>query len=381
MHRVVGVRFKTGCKIYNFDAGELELSPGDTVVVNSEQGMGCAKVAVAPAEIEELPGGKELKKVIRKATEDDMYRIGLSVEKEAEAFRYCSSKISEREMVMKLVRVEWAFDNSRATFYFTADGRVDFRELVRDLAFRFKIRIEMRQIGVRDEAKMIGGYGPCGRELCCASFLKDFEPVSIKMAKKQNLVLNPQKISGVCGRLMCCLGYEYTYYDEIKKDILKRKQEEELKRQEELERDSIPELTSDIESPKPGGQEDKSKRKRRVWKKKAPGGASPEGGKGGGQEAKTDGARRKDRPKSGERTQKPKEGERTQKPKDGDSQPPKDGKSSSSRRRRRGGRGRGKGGQGGAGGSQPGGQGGSGPKDGGSNPNNKPPGGGDKPTG
>ncbi len=160
--------------------------------------------------------------MLRKATEDDSRRIEKNRAMEHEAFRVCQQKILEREMIMKLVRVEWAFDNSKATFYFTADGRVDFRDLVKDLAHRFKIRIEMRQIGVRDEAKMIGGFGPCGRELCCSSFLKDFEPVSIRMAKRQDLVLNPAKISGICGRLMCCLGYEYSFYDEAKKEARRK---------------------------------------------------------------------------------------------------------------------------------------------------------------
>jgi len=360
MKRVVGVRFKTGCKIYYFDAGDIELSSGDVVVVNSEQGMGCAIVAMAPYEAEEVPGGKELKKVIRKATDDDIYRIGLSKEKEAEAFRFCQQKISEREMVMKLVRVEWAFDNSRATFFFTADGRVDFRELVRDLAYRFKIRIEMRQIGVRDEAKMLGGFGPCGRELCCASFLSDFEPVSIKMAKKQDLVLNPQKISGVCGRLMCCLGYEYSFYDEIKKDEKRRKDELERRKQEELERERIPEPQPEQAGSKPGEQAEKPKRKRRAWKKKKkPGGAAADEPGGGA----------KQQEKQQEKQKQPGPARQP-----GDQQPKSD-KPPSKRRRRRGGRGRGKGKPGGEGGQAP--QGGKSPQGGGSKPDNKPSGGND----
>jgi len=217
MFNIVGVRYREGCKVYNFDAGDAELSMNDLVIVDSEQGVGVATVVTEVHAEERSPSGKPLKKILRKATEDDHRRIARNCEKEDEAFKVCQQKIAEREMVMKLVRVEWAFDNSKATFYFTADGRVDFRDLVKDLAHRFKIRIELRQIGVRDEAKMIGGYGPCGRPLCCASFLKDFEPVSIRMAKKQDLVLNPAKISGVCGRLMCCLGYEYDFYDEARK--------------------------------------------------------------------------------------------------------------------------------------------------------------------
>ena len=214
MFNIVGVRYREGCKIYNFDAGDLALSMGDTVIVDSDQGVGVATVVTEVSQEERSPSGKPLKKVLRAANEEDLRRIARNQAKEAEAFKVCQQKILEREMVMKLVRVEWAFDNSKATFYFTADGRVDFRDLVKDLAYRFKIRIELRQIGVRDEAKMIGGYGTCGRPLCCATFLKDFEPVSIRMAKKQDLVLNPAKISGVCGRLMCCLGYEYNLYDE-----------------------------------------------------------------------------------------------------------------------------------------------------------------------
>ncbi len=222
MCNVVGVRYREGCKVYNFDAGGLELVMGDTVIVDSEQGVGAARV-VTEVRAEETPVDKPLKKVLRRASTDDMRRLEKNGQMEAEAFKVCQQKILEREMVMKLVRVEWAFDNSRATFYFTADGRVDFRDLVKDLAHRFRIRIEMRQIGVRDEAKMIGGYGPCGRPLCCSSFLSDFEPVSIRMAKKQDLVLNPAKISGICGRLMCCLGYEYSFYDEAQKEARKAK--------------------------------------------------------------------------------------------------------------------------------------------------------------
>ena len=218
MFNIVGVRYREGCKVYHFDAAELELQVGDAVIVSSDQGVGVATVVTDVRQEERGPNDKALKKVLRKATDDDKERIERLKAIEYDAFRVCQQKILEREMVMKLVRVEWAFDNSKATFYFTADGRVDFRDLVKDLAHRFKIRIEMRQIGVRDEAKMLGGYGPCGRSLCCSTFLKEFEPVSIRMAKKQDLVLNPTKISGICGRLMCCLGYEYSFYDEAKKE-------------------------------------------------------------------------------------------------------------------------------------------------------------------
>ncbi len=216
------MRYPEGCKLYNFDAGSLSLSVGDRVIVDSEQGLGVAAVASETHTEERGPSDKPLKRVLRKATEDDIRRIEKNRELEDEAFRVCQQRVLEREMVMKLVRAEWSFDNSKATFYFTADGRVDFRDLVKDLAHRFHIRIEMRQIGVRDEAKMLGGFGPCGRPLCCSTFLRDFEPVSIRMAKKQDLVLNPAKISGICGRLMCCLGYEYSLYDEAKKSEKKK---------------------------------------------------------------------------------------------------------------------------------------------------------------
>ncbi|MGC2422923.1 MAG: stage 0 sporulation family protein [Nitrospirota bacterium] len=219
---VVGVRYREGCKVYNFDAGGLSLSVGDTVIVDSEQGLGVATVVGEVRPEERGPADKPLKRVVRKASDDDKRRIERNRELEDEAFKVCQQRVFEREMVMKLVRVEWSFDNSKATFYFTADGRVDFRDLVKDLAHRFRIRIEMRQIGVRDEAKMLGGFGPCGRSLCCSTFLRDFEPVSIRMAKKQDLVLNPAKISGICGRLMCCLGYEYSLYDDAKKTERKR---------------------------------------------------------------------------------------------------------------------------------------------------------------
>lgn len=279
MHNVVGVRYREGCKVYNFDAGNMPLEPGDIVIVDSEQGMGVAVVAGELRQEERGPNDKPLKKVLRRATEDDRRRIEKNRAMEQEAFRVCQQKILEREMIMKLVRVEWAFDNSKATFYFTADGRVDFRDLVKDLAHRFKIRIEMRQIGVRDEAKMIGGFGPCGRELCCSSFLKDFEPVSIRMAKRQDLVLNPAKISGICGRLMCCLGYEYTFYDEAKKEAKKKTREAAPEKAPE-KAVSEPVKAKEAEVKAEGDKSDKTKRKRNAWrkrKKKNREGGSPEG--------------------------------------------------------------------------------------------------------
>lgn len=279
MHNVVGVRYREGCKVYNFDAGNMPLEPGDIVIVDSEQGMGVAVVAGELRQEERGPNDKPLKKVLRRATEDDRRRIEKNRAMEQEAFRVCQQKILEREMIMKLVRVEWAFDNSKATFYFTADGRVDFRDLVKDLAHRFKIRIEMRQIGVRDEAKMIGGFGPCGRELCCSSFLKDFEPVSIRMAKRQDLVLNPAKISGICGRLMCCLGYEYTFYDEAKKEA-RRKLKDAAPEKAPEKAVSEPVKAKEAAAPAEGDKSDKTKRKRNAWrkrKKKGKEGGGPEG--------------------------------------------------------------------------------------------------------
>jgi cell fate regulator YaaT (PSP1 superfamily) len=174
------------------------------------------------------------RRILRKATDDDIAREEKNREREAEAFKVAQDMIMERELPMKLIRVEYSFDATRATFFFFSETRIDFRELVKDLAYKLKNRIEMRQIGVRDVARMIGGFGPCGRELCCSSFLKNFEPVSIRMAKKQDMVLNPAKISGVCGRLLCCLSYEYEMYDEIKKDLAgMREAEIQEKRDEE----------------------------------------------------------------------------------------------------------------------------------------------------
>jgi cell fate regulator YaaT (PSP1 superfamily) len=273
MIKIAGVRFRENWKVYDFDATDIEVAVGDKVVVDSERGQGFAVVVrlkrqegpPAPAEepvrteqglqIEEdaspgaaqgtpsdadKPAPKTLRRVLRKATEDDLLREQKNVEREAEAFAVAQDMITEREHPMKLIRVEYSFDASRATFFFFSETRVDFRELVKDLAYKLRSRIEMRQIGVRDVARMIGGFGPCGRELCCSAFLKNFEPVSIRMAKKQEMVLNPAKISGVCGRLLCCLSYEYEMYDEIKKDAAgmrdaaaKEKKEEERRVTEE----------------------------------------------------------------------------------------------------------------------------------------------------
>ncbi len=208
MARVCGIRFKKACKIYWFLTEGLDLAAGDRVIVEVEKGIAMGTVAVEPCEKDEAACQHPLKKVVRKADQVDIERAQFNSEWEKEAFHTCKEKIEKHALPMKLVSVECLFDSSKAIFYFTADGRVDFRELVKDLAQTFHTRIEMRQIGVRDEAKMIGGIGPCGRELCCSSFLADFAPVTIKIAKEQNMPLNPLKMSGLCGRLMCCLNYE-----------------------------------------------------------------------------------------------------------------------------------------------------------------------------
>lgn len=276
--KIAGVRFRENWKVYDFDTAGLDVSVNDKVIVDSDRGAGFAQVvrirmamrpdAVEPPSVrvpepgeleveleekeEEAPAEKSpaqsqspkpLRKILRKATNDDMAQEEKNRSREDEAFTIAQDMISERELPMKLIRAEYSFDASRVTFFFFSETRVDFRELVKDLAHKLKSRIEMRQIGVRDVARMIGGFGACGRELCCSSFLKNFEPVSIRMAKKQEMVLNPAKISGVCGRLLCCLSYEYGMYDEIKKDLadmretaVKDKKEEEAKRIEQEQR-------------------------------------------------------------------------------------------------------------------------------------------------
>lgn len=218
MAEVIGVRFKNMGKVYYFDPNSEKLSADDHVVVETARGVECGEVAMANRDVADDSIVQPLKKVIRKATKDDLRRVAENELKAKNAFTQCEKKIAERGLEMKLVDVEYTFDNSKILFYFTADGRVDFRELVKDLAGMFRTRIELRQIGVRDEAKMIGGLGICGRPFCCGSFLGGFQPVSIKMAKEQGLSLNPVKISGTCGRLMCCLKYEQEAYE----DALKR---------------------------------------------------------------------------------------------------------------------------------------------------------------
>lgn len=208
MPDVVGIRFKSCGKIYDFEVEDLEVNKGDAVVVESELGLSIGSVVVEKHPF--TAEGKELKKVLRKAAEDDLRQRKDNETIETEAKAYCQERIMARGLPMKLICTEATLDKKRIIFYFAAEGRIDFRELVKDLASKFKTRIEMRQIGVRDEAKMIGGIGICGRELCCKRFLTTFEPISIKMAKSQELVLNANKLSGVCGRLMCCLSYEYS---------------------------------------------------------------------------------------------------------------------------------------------------------------------------
>ena len=214
MKNIVGVRFKKPGKIYFFDPGDLQINNRDFVIVETSQGQEFGEVAIANRIVEDESVLKPLKKVIRIATQKDKKHNEENKKKEKEAFDICNKKIKEHKLDMTLTDVEFKFDNSKVLFYFTADGRIDFRELVKDLATIFKTRIELRQIGVRDEVKRIGGNGICGRELCCCSFLGNFETVSIKMAKEQNMSLNPSKISGNCGRLMCCLKYEQEVYEE-----------------------------------------------------------------------------------------------------------------------------------------------------------------------
>ncbi len=209
MPRVVGIRFKKNCKIYDFNAREFLLEKGDKVIVETERGMGIGWVLYGPEEKDKKKIKFKLKNVIRKASKRDILREEQNTDWQNNALNVCTEKIEKFGLVMKLISVDYLFDGSKAIFYFTADGRIDFRDLVKDLASAFHTRIEMRQVGVRDEAKIIGGIGPCGREFCCHTFLADFEPITIKMAKEQKISVNPAKLSGVCGRLMCCLIFEH----------------------------------------------------------------------------------------------------------------------------------------------------------------------------
>ncbi|MBR5272323.1 MAG: stage 0 sporulation family protein [Clostridia bacterium] len=217
MVEIIGVRFKDVGKVYCFDPNGMKIEKAQKVIVETARGIECGFVAMDNREIPEEQIVKPLKKVIRIATEADLKRVEENKKKEKDAFRICLTKIAAHGLQMKLVDVEYTFDQSKLMFYFTADGRVDFRELVKDLAAQFKTRIELRQIGVRDESKMLGGFGICGRPFCCSTFLGEFQPVSIKMAKEQGLSLNPAKISGNCGRLMCCLKYEQNAYEYLLK--------------------------------------------------------------------------------------------------------------------------------------------------------------------
>lgn len=219
MVKVVGIRFRNAGKIYYFGPGKLQLKAGIHAIVETARGVEMGTVMTDPREVSEESVVQPLKPVIRIATEQDEKQAEKNRQKEKEAFKICLEKIAKHKLDMKLVEAEYTFDNNKLLFYFTADGRIDFRELVKDLAAVFRTRIELRQIGVRDETKIMGGYGICGRELCCHTFLSEFAPVSIKMAKEQNLSLNPTKISGVCGRLMCCLKNEEETYEELNRKL------------------------------------------------------------------------------------------------------------------------------------------------------------------
>ena len=221
MNKIVGVQCEKDGKIYSADTGHFVLRKGDKVLIDTNEGPTFGRVCDTPKKCcQDLPEGA-LKKIMRLASKKDIGRFEKNSMLERDVYAYCYEKIKERALPMNLVSVARLFDGSKTMIYFTADGRVDFRELVKDLVQKFHMRIEMRQIGVRHEAKMVGGLGNCGRQLCCTSFLTSFNPVSIKMAKEQNLSLNPSKISGMCGRLMCCLNYEHTYYEKAKKDLPK----------------------------------------------------------------------------------------------------------------------------------------------------------------
>ena len=219
MTKVIGVRFRQAGKIYFFSPGKLEIKPQDRVIVETARGVEFGKVVTGPKEVEDDKITQPLKSVIRIANEEDYKKEEKNREKEKEAFNICLEKIRKHGLEMKLIDAEYTFDNNKVLFYFTADGRIDFRQLVKDLAAIFKTRIELRQIGVRDETKILGGIGICGRQLCCHTYLSEFAPVSIKMAKEQNLSLNQTKISGVCGRLMCCLKNEQETYEALNKNL------------------------------------------------------------------------------------------------------------------------------------------------------------------
>lgn len=219
MTDIIGVRFRTAGKLYYFAPGSSEARVGAHVIVETARGVECGRVVLGPVEMEDSKITQPLKQVIRTATAEDMQRVSDNKQRASEAFAICKKKIREHKLEMKLISTEYTFDRKKILFYFTADGRVDFRSLIKDLASIFKTRIELRQIGVRDETKMLGGIGVCGRPLCCCSYMADFIPVSIKMAKEQNLSLNPAKISGTCGRLMCCLKNEADTYEYLNRQL------------------------------------------------------------------------------------------------------------------------------------------------------------------
>jgi len=226
MYEVIQIRLREAGKIAYYSTSGLSLAAGDYIIIEEERGQEYGQV-LSDAEVlldADLQDQEPLRKVIRKATQGDLHQIERNKKKIEDISRTCMRKIQEHRLPMKLVEAEYSFDRSKVIFYFTAEGRIDFRELVKDLAHIFKARIELKQIGVRDEAKMLGGVGPCGRGLCCSKFLKDFEPITIRMAKEQRLPLNPTKISGLCGRLMCCLGYEHQCYKELLKGLPKEGQ-------------------------------------------------------------------------------------------------------------------------------------------------------------
>jgi cell fate regulator YaaT (PSP1 superfamily) len=221
MKKIVGIRFKAAGKVYDFDPGAFVLNRGDQVIVETEQGLGFGTVAVLPAEVEDEALAKPLKKIHRLASEKDFAQLQANQEMEKRAFRYCQDCVATLGLQMCLFCVESNFDASKLTFFFTAEGRVDFRQLVKMLVKELGTKVEMRQVGIRNQAKMCGGVGRCGQEVCCARFIEKFSPVSIRMAKEQGLSLNPTKISGLCGRLMCCLTYEYETYRELRADLPK----------------------------------------------------------------------------------------------------------------------------------------------------------------
>lgn len=221
MKKIVGIRFKPAGKVYDFDSGAFVLKEGDQVIVETEQGFGFGSVVIPPKTVEKRPSGRPLKKVFRLASEKDFLQIEKNLESENRAHSFCLKCIKELKLKMNLFSVESSFDASKFIFFFTSEGRVDFRQLVKRLVKELNVRVEMRQVGIRNQAKMCGGIGRCGRKICCSSFIEKFEPVSIRMAKEQSLSLNPTKISGQCGRLMCCLAFEYDTYKKLKKGFPK----------------------------------------------------------------------------------------------------------------------------------------------------------------